>query len=68
MKQPFCLFVYVFDPFFVCLFVAFDPILGVSCANKELLLLNLMSPFLLFYFLIFCYRCLRVHLYIDLIC
>ena len=28
------LFVYVFDSFF-CLFVAFDPILGVSCANKE---------------------------------
>ena len=28
------MFVYVLDPFF-CLIVAFDPILGVSCANKE---------------------------------
>ena len=28
---------YVLNPFFVCLFVlvAFDPILGVSCANNE---------------------------------
>ena len=31
------MFLYVFDPFFfLYLFVAFDPILGGSCANKEL--------------------------------
>jgi hypothetical protein len=43
VKQPFCLFVYdncclcvcLIHPFFFY-FVAFDPILGVSCANKEL--------------------------------
>jgi hypothetical protein len=29
---------YLISTFLFCLFVAFDPILGVSCANKELLL------------------------------